>query len=234
MSAAEVTTGVSGVVVTFDLFSALIDSRSGAGLVLDRLADERRWAVDGHEVYDAWDRRHKAAQRECEDWVPYDVLARAALSDVYDELHLEGHAAKDLDRILASLPDWPLWGDVPTVLPDLARHHRVGLLSNVDDRHFRRTAAFPYVEPELAMTSERLRAYKPSPEIYRRAQATLGRMVHVASSARDVRGSLEAGIPVVRLRRPGHELDPAGPQPPSEVDGLSELPAAIRRSLGQE
>ena len=33
----------------------------------------------------------------------------------------------------------------------------------------------------------------------------------MATSARDVRGALEAGIAVVRLRRPGHELDPEGP-----------------------
>lgn len=227
------TTEVPGVVVTFDLFSALIDSRSGAGRVFGRIADERGWTPAGHEVYDAWDRRHKAAQRECREWVPYDVIARAALSDTYDELGLEGHAGEDLDQVLESLPDWPLWDDVATVLPDLARHYRVGLLSNVDDRHFRRTAASAFVDPELAMTSERLGAYKPSPEIYRRAQATLGRMVHVATSARDVRGSLEAGIPVVRLRRPGHELDPAGPLPTSEVGGLVDLPAAIQRSLGQ-
>lgn len=227
------TTEVPGVVVTFDLFSALIDSRSGAGLVFGRIADERGWKLGGHEVYDAWDRRHKAAQRECTEWVPYDVIARAALSDTYDELDLKGHAGEDLDQVLESLPDWPLWDDVATMLPDLARRYRVGLLSNVDDRHFRRTAASAFVEPELAMTSERLRAYKPSPEIYRRAQATLGRMVHVATSARDVRGSLEAGIPVVRLRRPGHELDPAGPRPTSEVGGLVDLPAAIQQSLGQ-
>lgn len=226
------TTGVPGVVVTFDLFSALIDSRSGAGQVFDRLAEQRRWRLGGHEVYDAWDRRHKAAQRECVAWVPYDVLARAALSDVYADLHLEGRAGDDLDQVLASLPDWPLWDDVPTVLPDLARHYRVGLLSNVDDRHFRRTAASAHVDPALAMTSERLRAYKPSPVIYRRAQTALGRMVHVATSARDVRGSLEAGIPVVRLRRPGHELDPAGPRPASEVAGLADLGAAIQQLLG--
>lgn len=224
---------VSDVVVTFDLFSALIDSRSGAGLVLDRLADERGWKIDGYEVYDAWDRRHKAAQRACTEWVPYDVLARAALEDAYGELRLDGDPGKDLDQLLDSLPDWPLWVDVATALPVLAQRYRVGLLSNVDDRHFRRTAASEYVEPELAMTSERLRAYKPSPVIYRRAQATLGRMVHVATSARDVRGSLEAGIPVVRLRRPGHELDPAGPRPLSEVPGLVDLAAAIRRSLAQ-
>lgn len=221
------------VVVTFDLFSALTDSRSGAGRALDRLAKERGWPVGGYDVWDDWDRRHKAAQRECTEWVPYDVLARASLEDSYRELRLTGEAGEDLDRILASLPDWPLWDDVATVLPLLAQRYRVGLLSNVDDRHFRRTAASAYVRPELAMTSERLRAYKPSPTIYHRAQASLGRMVHVASSARDVRGCLEAGIPVVRLRRPGHELDPDGPRPALEVSGMVDLESAIQQSLSR-
>lgn len=214
--------------MTFDLFSALIDSRRGAGRVLDRLAEDRGWGLSGLEVYDAWDRRHKAGQRACTTWVSYDVLARAALEDVYEELQLDGDSEADLATILASLPDWPLWDDVPTVLPDLAGRYRIGLLSNVDDHHFRRTAAFAYVDPAFAMTSERLRAYKPSAVIYRRARSALGSMVHVASSARDVRGSLEAGIPVVRLQRPGHELDPDGPRPSLEVGGLAELESAIR------
>ena len=222
------------VVVTFDLFSALTDSRSGAGRTLDRLAAQRGWQVGGHDVYDVWDRRHKAAQRACTEWVPYDVLARASLEDAYRELRLEGDAEGDLDQLLGSLPEWPLWDDVATALPALAQRYRVGLLSNVDDRHFRRTAASAYVQPELAMTSERLRAYKPSPAIYRRAQAALGRMVHVASSARDVRGCLEAGIPVVRLRRPGHELDPHGPRPTLEVGGIGDLEGAVQQAATQE
>ncbi len=52
-------------------------------------------------------------------------------------------------------------------------------------------------------------------------------MVHVATSARDVRGALEAGIPVVRLRRPGHELDPDGPRPAYEVESVDELRAVL-------
>ena len=48
-------------------------------------------------------------------------------------------------------------------------------------------------------------------------------LVHVAASARDVRGALEAGLETVRLARPGHELDSAGPRPAREVDSLTEL-----------
>jgi len=210
-------------VVTFDLFSALVDSRTGAARALDRLGAARGWRRTGGEVYSDWDARNKQAQRACDVWVPYEVLARAALAETYAGLELEGDAADDLVQVLDTLHDWPLWPDVEEFLPVLARRYRVGLLSNVDDELFLRTRAAPYVDPELAMTSERLGAYKPDPRIYHRAQENLGPMVHVATSARDVRGSLEAGIPVVRLRRPGHPLDLQGPRPTVEAASMAQL-----------
>ncbi len=219
------------VVVTFDLFSALIDSRRGAGAVLDRLSAARGWELSGTEVYDDWDARNKQAQRACTGWVPYAVLARAALADTYAARGLDGDAAADVADLLETLPDWPLWPDVEEALPELACRHRIGLLSNVDDELFRRTRAVPLVDADLAMTSERLAVYKPDRRIYERARDALGRMVHVATSARDVRGSLEAGIPVVRLRRPGHELDARGPRPELEAQGLAELDGLVTRAL---
>jgi 2-haloacid dehalogenase len=51
--------------------------------------------------------------------------------------------------------------------------------------------------------------------------------VHVATSGRDVRGALEAGIDVIRLRRPGHRLDPDGPQPSREAADLHELASLL-------
>lgn len=219
-------------VVTFDLFSALIDSRTGASRRFDELGARCGWSVSGAEVYDVWDARHKQAQRTCTTWVPYPVLAGQALQATYAALGLSGDPATHLVEVLDNLGDWPLWPDVPATLDELGEHHRIGLLSNVDDVLFRRTQAAAYVDPEVAMTSERLGAYKPDPRIYQRARQRLGRMVHVATSARDVRGSLEAGIAVVRLRRPGHHLDPHGPAPPLEAAVGSELAVLVSRALG--
>ena len=218
-------------VVTFDLFSALVDSRTGASEAFDRLAGARGWKVGGGEVYDVWDARNKQAQKACHRWVPFTDLARQALASTYDALGLDGDVDEDLDGVLASLPRWPLWPDVPEGLPRLARDHRIGLLSNVDDELFLRTQAAPYVDRDLALTSERLRVYKPDPRIYQQAQDHLERMVHVATSARDVRGAVEAGIPVVRLRRPGHRLDPEGPRPLFEAADLAELGDVVDRAL---
>lgn len=218
-------------VVTFDLFSALLDSRSGASRVLDGWAATRGWSRSGGEVYDAWDSRNKEAQRTCAGWVSYRRLAVGALADTYTALGLAGDPTPDLDALVDSLPDWPLWPDVEGDLPALERSYRVGLLSNVDDEMFGRTQAAQYVPPQLAMTSQRLGVYKPDPRIYRRAQEALGSLVHVATSARDVRGALEARIPVIRLRRPGHALDPEGPAPTFEasvIGDLAELVEAAR------
>ena len=215
--------------VTFDLFSALIDSRTGGSRALQSVADRRGWPVPGESLYDAWDRHNKAAQKGCVPWQPWRVPATAAWRRTCEGfgLTLGDDGAADMAAFAESMADWPLWPDVAEGLPRLADVVRVGLLSNVDDELFARTAAAPLVDPEVALTSERLGAYKPHPEIYRRAKERLGDMVHVPTSARDVRGALEAGIPVVRLRRPGHELDPDGPRPEHEVDSIDGIAALL-------
>ena len=94
----------------------------------------------------------------------------------------------------------------------------------MDDDVFARTQVAALVHDDAVLTSERLRAYKPHPEIYRRAREHAGgALLHVATSARDVRGALEAGIDVIHLRRPGHELDAAGPVPDRSAGDLTEL-----------
>jgi len=214
-------------VVTFDLFSALVDSRSGGSAALAEIASWRGWCGPAEELYDRWDALNKRAQKDCSGWTPYEVLAQGALGAAYAELGISGDAAADTGRLLASMAEWPLWPDVEEGLTDLRRRYRVGVLSNVDDDLFRSTRAAPLVEPELALTSQRLQAYKPDPRIYQRAAQALGSMVHIATSARDVAGALSAGIPVIRLRRPGHHLEPGGREPGHTVNRVEDLDAVL-------
>jgi 2-haloacid dehalogenase len=221
--------------VTFDLFSTLIDSRTGGTAAFGDIAAARGWQSGGSELYDRWDAHNKRIQRHTRRWRPFTALAAEALTATYQECDLlagpgTGSVADpvaDVARVLDTVPDWPLWPDVETVLARLRDDYRVGVLSNVDDAVFRRTRVAGLVDADLALTSERLQAYKPAAEIYHRAQAQAGPLVHVASSARDVRGATEAGLDVVRVRRPGHELDPHGPRPAYEADGLDEIDAPL-------
>ena len=54
---------------------------------------------------------------------------------------VRGDAGTDIDELLASLGDWPLWPDVEKHLPALGRRYRIGVLSNVDDDLFGRIRA---------------------------------------------------------------------------------------------
>ncbi|SNT00125.1 2-haloacid dehalogenase [Geodermatophilus pulveris] len=210
--------------VTLDLFSALIDSRTGGSAALARIT-----GTPGEPLYDAWDAANKASQRDEPAWVPFAEHCRRALAAAYAELGVARDADADVVDLLDSVADWPLWPDVAAGLPVLAAHGAVGVLSNVDDAVFARTRVAPLVDDANVLTSERLHAYKPAPELYLRARERAGgRLLHVATSARDVRGALAAGIDVVRLRRPGHRLDPQGGTPQVEAADLSEVAALLR------
>ncbi|QNG37051.1 haloacid dehalogenase [Geodermatophilaceae bacterium NBWT11] len=214
------------VFVTFDLFSALVDSRTGAAAALAEITAGAGHPADGGEVYDDWDARNKASQRDVVEWVPFAEHCRRSLAATWAARGWSDDPTAATDALLAGLPDWPLWPDVAEVLAVLAREHRVGVLSNVDDALFARTRVAGLVDPADLVSSERVRAYKPHPQLYRGAVAA-GVDVHVPASARDTRGALEAGLAVVRVARPGHRVDPAGPQPERTVSDLRALPGVL-------
>lgn len=221
-------------IVTFDLFSALIDSRRGGSAAFAALARKRDWAVTGEQLYDEWDRHNKAAQRDVDitdGWTSFREISEHALAAAYATFGLPADPDVDIDFVQRSVADWPLWPDVADGLPAVAAHVRVGLLSNVDDDLAAMNRAYPLVDADLILSSQRLRAYKPDPAIYLRARDLLGEdFVHVAASARDVRGALEAGIRTVRISRPGHQLDPDGPVPTVTVEAVSDVVAALGNS----
>ncbi|RYB94355.1 haloacid dehalogenase [Nocardioides oleivorans] len=220
-------------IVTFDLFSALTDTRTGASRTFAGIAAERGWSQSGEDLYDAWDAHNKALQKDARPPRTFREVSRSALVAAYADLGLGAELAPgDLARLHETIPDWPLWPDVEAGVAGVAALDRVsavGLLSNVDDDLARLTRAHALVDPDLVLSSQRLGAFKPSPDIYTAAVAAVApeRLVHVAASARDVRGALEAGITAVRLARPGHVVDATGPRPPNEVQDAADLASTI-------
>jgi hypothetical protein len=97
--------------LSLDVFSALIDSRTGASPVLDRIATRQRWHIDGEGLYLARDRAHKALQLECARWESFASLGRRAMARVLEERQLYGDVDAAMAELWASLGDWPLWPD---------------------------------------------------------------------------------------------------------------------------
>lgn len=217
-------------IVTFDVFSALTNSRLGGSTFLDSVAAEHGWPVSGTQFYDRWDALNKDSHRRVDHWVPFAELSAHAMEAALAEVALPTADAPLLSgELLDSMVDWPVWPDVsPESLRELGAP-RLGLLSNIDDHLLAGTAAMRLgvFDPDLVVTSERARAYKPSAVLYERAAEILGDFVHVASSARDVRGAVSAGVRCVRLARPGHPLDASGPAPHWTVESIAMLRDAV-------
>lgn len=100
------------ITVTCDVFSALIDSRSGGVDFFGGLGASRSWDCSPSEVYRRWDGQNKALHRQCTSWRPYAELAAVALSEVYQALGLTGDPGEDCAGLLVDMAHWPLWPDV--------------------------------------------------------------------------------------------------------------------------
>ena len=209
--------------------------------MLGRIAAERGWAIDGERLYDEWDRRNKASQRDEPAWIPFAEHCRRSLAATYADLGLAGprgrrrRDAARLGRRLAAV----------------ARRRRRAAGA-------RRRGTGSACSPTWTTTSSPARRWprwspttpssprsgcaptSPRPELYRRARERAGgELVHVATSARDVRGRAggrhrrDPPAPARARPRPGRAgarpvgrgPDGAGPAP-----GLSESPVSGRQS----
>ncbi|QBI21483.1 haloacid dehalogenase [Egibacter rhizosphaerae] len=211
--------------ITFDVYTALIDSRRGMIDGLGPVADAHGWSLDVGTVVDHFDAASKRRQREITDWIPFRRIVSDAMAETSAALDLSGDADDIATALLATIHEWPHYEDVPDGVAAAAATHDVAVLTNTDDDLLARTRT-GYAFPD-GVTSEQARAYKPHPGIYRVARERFGPLVHVAGSARDVRGAGEAGLTVVRVARPGQRVDPNGPAPDAEVADLRDLPGVL-------
>jgi len=213
--------------VSFDVYSALIDSRRGAGRTFAEVSSARGWPRDGEELYVGWDARNKALHAQADGSESFRTLAARAMAELLTGLDIVDDAAAVTDAVLADVGRWPTWPDVPEALAAVAADHPIALLSNIDDDVLARTRLGFDVARRI--TSQRAGSFKPARGIYDFARTELGAdLVHVPASGRDVSGSLAAGLRVVRVVRPGYTVDPSGPHPEHEIDDLRELPAVLR------
>jgi 2-haloacid dehalogenase len=199
--------------VVFDLLSALLDSWTLWGRVAGDEATGARWRRTCLELIYATGRYRRYE----------DVVADAA-----HEVGLDPEPAGELLGRWDELAPWP---EAPAVLRDIARDHRLALVTNCSEPLARCAADRLGVAVDVLVSAETAGFYKPRPKPYLRALDELGaepaRALFVAGSAGDVPGAGAVGMPVVwhnRARLPGA----GGPEPLAVIETLTELPALVR------
>lgn len=111
--------------VTFDCYGTLVDWRTGMREALAAVGGETL-----HRLLEAYHRHEHAV--EAGPFRPYRDVLRESLLHASRELGVQLPRG-DADVLSESLPEWPVFGDVPDALTELrASGSRLGILSNVD------------------------------------------------------------------------------------------------------
>jgi 2-haloacid dehalogenase len=209
---------------TFDCYGTLIDWNTGIRAELVRLFGEEgggRALLSYHEL-------EPLVQREHPEWTYREVMS-AVLLRLGDEEERE-LGGDDRDALGRSLPDWPVFPEVPDALREAReRGWSLAILSNSDPDFIEASTKSIGVPFELAVVASEIGSYKPAPghweSFYERTGADPRSHVHVAASQyHDIRPARDLEIACIWINRLGEQGQVS---PTRELHDLTDLPRVL-------
>ena len=224
--------------LTFDCYGTLVDWEAGIITAVREVC-----AADGITHSAPRNRHHRAGQTADRQSVPTDAAILAAFGDSEHAVQAEryrtyrevlaltldrmGHALGfrpsplRCDTFAASVGDWPPFPDTVDALARLASRYRLGIVSNVDDDLFARTARHLHTDFDWIVTAQQVGSYKPAPahfkEMAMRSGIPVGRTLHIAQSLfHDIAPASALGYATVHVNRPSRGGG-SGATPPSDA-----------------
>ena len=205
---------------TFDCYGTLIDWERG---ITDALLPLLPAPIDrdalAHEYIEA------EARVESGEYLPYrEILDRAGGA------LLRARGVDAPSPLPSSLPAWPAFPEVPAALAALRRAgRRIAILSNVDRDLIATSIPKLGLAPDLVVTAEDARSYKPAPGHWQRfaalSAAGVGETVHIgASQYHDMRPAAALGYRTVFIDR---HREPLTTTPMRVLPDLRELPETV-------
>lgn len=156
--------------ITFDCYGTLIDWETGMLAALRLLFPDHPHVSDEQllAMYGEIETRLEAG--------PY-LAYRTVLTQTAQEMgHRlgKGLSAEACGQFAESLKQWPPFSDTVESLQALARHYRLGIISNTDDDLF--AASHQLLKAPFAMivTAQQVRSYKPSLKNFQEAMKRAG------------------------------------------------------------
>ena len=217
-------------VMTFDCYGTLIDWEPGIIDAVNGILRAHGLELSGEKILKIYAALESRA--EAREFKNYKSVLRAVVEGMAIILKFEP-SEEELGRLHESLKQWEPFPDTVEALKALGRRFKLAVISNVDDDLFAFTNERLGIDFDWVVTSEQVRAYKPSLQNFRDALEKIGvrrdGVVHVAESLyHDIAPAKELGLTTVWInRRGGYEGNGATPrayaEPDLEVPDLSAL-----------
>jgi 2-haloacid dehalogenase len=212
--------------LTFDAYGTLVDFNLDS-VIVQRLGP-RVEQVDLKEFLDT------AAQQRFEEvlgeYRPYREILRSSLKRTFEHYGLE-YRDEDGDALIAAVPTFGPFPDVPPVLERLRQHCKLCIISNTEDDLIAGNMARMGVPFDRVITAEQARGYKPSLDVFRYVFNEIGveidDVVHIAQGFNyDIMPAHALGLRRIWINRRGLPGDPAyGPY--HEIPDLTGVPALL-------
>jgi 2-haloacid dehalogenase len=207
---------------TFDCYGTLVDWNAGIRAQLGRLFGESA----GDRLLSRYHAIEPRVQDDHPRWSYRRVMA-AVLAELASEAGAALPAGEE-DALGRSLPDWPVFAEVPDALAEAHRRGwRLFALSNSDRDLIDASIRVIGVPFEGAIVASEIGSYKPAHGHWRAFYETTGadkdRHVHVAQSHfHDIVPANELGIRSIWINRLGEQGEPAPTRELPSLDGLAD------------
>lgn len=208
---------------TFDCYGTLVDWNAGIRTELSRL-------LGSSAAGDLLARYHQVeprVQAEHPEWSYRDVMA-AVLAELGAERGV-ALPAEEADALGRSLPNWPVFPEVPAALAEArARGWKLVALSNSDPDLIEASLRAIGVPFEGAIVASEAGSYKPAHRHWQAFFELFGaekaRSVHVAQSHfHDIVPADQLGIRSIWINRFGERAEPAPTRELPDLGGLADL-----------
>jgi len=200
--------------ISFDVFGTLISVREGSYGAFERiLCDVGAERVDVKAFWEHWE--HRNIVHYWEPYRTYREICEHSLEECFAHFGLTGDG-RLIDRYFESFPRFFLYEDVVRTLDRLSRHHRLAVVSNIDDDLLALTPL--QREFDLVCTAQRARGYKPDGTLFRylidHAGCSKADILHAGQSQfTDLVGAKPLGLTIAWINRRQIALDDAVPRP---------------------
>jgi len=211
--------------ITFDCYGTLVDWEAGILRALTPLLSRHGLERSPAEVLSSY--AVLESEIEAERYRSYrevlrEVVARLGARSGFDPSPEE---CRLLER---QLPGWPLFDDTADALARLAWDYPLGVLSNIDDDLWERTAERFPVKFNWVVTAQQVRSYKPAlahfREFSKRSGIPASRTLHAAQSLfHDIRPAGRLGVRTAWINRRAGRAG-TGATPPAEARPDGEVP----------
>lgn len=165
------------------------------------------------------------------EYRPYETVLRRCFATMMRKYGLD-YTEEDGDRMMASVPTWGPFPDVPPVLRVLRQYCKLVIISNTEDRLIEKNIENIGVPFDDYVTAEQARAYKPSPAVF---EYTLWKLkckkediVHIANGFEyDIMPAHDLGWKAIWINREGIKGDQAAYGPYDELPDMTGVPALL-------